>query len=86
MERGDGRAMERRGGVEKPRESSQRGKKRTTPKEKNYDGEKGRETTVPSSILLNGSVQPLAHVLSSLSKTQPLGRRGEILAGTMFVL
>lgn len=78
--RRDRRAMERREGGEKPRKSGQRGEKR------NYDGEKGRETTGPSSILLDGTVLSLAHVLSSLSKTQPPGHCEEILASNVFVL
>lgn len=84
--RRDRRAMEKREGGEKPRKSGQRGEKRNTPKQKNYDGEKGRETTGPSSILLDGTVLSLAHVLSSLSKTQPPGHCEEILASNAFVL
>ena len=84
--RRDRRAMEKREGGEKPRKSGQRGEKRNTPKQKNYDGEKGRETTGPSSILLDGTVLSLAHVLSSLSKTQPPGHCEEILASNTFFL
>lgn len=69
-----------KGRCRKTRKSGQKGEKR------NYDGEKGRETTGPSSILLDGTVLSLAHVLSSLSKTQPPGHCEEILASNVFVL